>query len=418
MFGSWLAFLVLILSVIAVCPSKGRAQETDADRINGIKIMTINLLFSEVDDRNTRLKSIADYTAANQVDVLLLQEVVGGELVNTDNSAEDLRKLLQDRHGLRYFERTAFETGVKDLLRTGNSILSRFFIEATYEHELPVGTEVEWLGYDVKLSRNVIMTRLLIPGRGEVDVFNTHLCAYCDIDERAAQLDEALDFIRFFQYVEGAPRPTVFGGDMNFDLFDNDGDERFLYDEVLEEGLSDAYANYIIAASRGQETLESLCENEDNADVHCTVGVSDLNGPNARRIDYVFARGFGPPIQSQVVFNPNAPNGVPPTVSDHAAVVVHLPFQRVAFVSPTAGCNGNSPCYSGINDALNDVASGTEVRVETASYSEDVILTADKNVKLTGGWNSAFEQQVGFSTIRTLTIEKGRITLDYMILSN
>ena len=417
-FGISFAFLFLILPVFVSYHSQGIAQEADPARIKGIKMMTINLLFSEVDDRNKRLKSIADYVAANQIDVLLLQEVVGGVLVNTENSAEDLRKLLQDRHNLRYFERTAFETGVKDLLRTGNSILSRFFIESTSVHELPVGTEEEFLGYDVKLARNVIMTRLLIQGFYDIYVFNTHLCAYCSIDEREDQLDEALDFIRSFQNDGGTPQPTVFGGDMNFDLFDNDGDERFLYDEVLDEGFSDAYANYIIAASSGRENLESLCENEDKADEHCTVGVSDLNGPNARRIDYMFTRDFGPPVQSQVVFNPDAPNGVPPTVSDHAAVVVHLPFQLVAFVSPTAGCNGNRPCYTSINDALNDVASGTEIRVETASYSEDVMLTTDKNIKLTGGWNSAFEQQVGFSTIRTLTIEKGTITLDYMILSN
>ena len=334
LFGSSFAFLFLILLVIVYYHSKGFAQKTDADNVESIKIMTINLLFSEVDDRNRRLKRIAEYVAVNQIDVLLLQEVVGGVLVNTNNSADDLRDLLQERHNLIYFERTAFETGVKDILRTANSILSRFLIETTSVHELPVGTEEEFLGFDVKLARNVIMTRLQIQGSYDIHVFNTHLCASCSIDERDDQLDAALDFIRSFQNDSGTPRPIVFGGDMNFDLFDNDGDERFLYDEVLKEGFSDAYANYIIAASKRQESLESLCEDEDNADEHCTVGVSDLNGPNARRIDYIFAKGFGPPIKSEVVFNPNAPNGVPPTVSDHAAVVVHLPFRPV---SPNKG---------------------------------------------------------------------------------
>jgi maltose 6'-phosphate phosphatase len=256
--------------------------------------------------------------------VLLLQEVVGGILVGTPNSAEDLRDLLLDEHNLNYFLRTAFETGVTGLLSTANAILSRFEIESSDNHRLPWVTEEEFLGFDVKLPRNVIQTRLLIPSFGEVDVFNTHLCARCSLEDREDQLDEVFDFIEKFQNAAGAPRPTVLGGDMNFDLFANNGDERFLYGKVLEEGFSDAYAKYIIAAANGQETLETLCEKEDNADEHCTVGVSDLNGSNARRIDYIFARGFGPPVQSQVVFNPNAPNGVPPTVSDHAAVVVHL----------------------------------------------------------------------------------------------
>jgi maltose 6'-phosphate phosphatase len=215
------------------------------------------------------------------------------------------------------------------LLSTANAILSRFEIESSDDHRLPWVTEEEFLGIDVKLPRNVMLTRLLIPGFGEVDVFNTHLCSRCSPEDREDQLGEVFDFIEKFQNDIGPPRPTVLGGDMNFDLFANNGEERFLYDKVLAEGFSDTYANYIIAAASGQETLDALCENKDNADEHCTVGVSDLDGSNARRIDYIFARDFGPPIESQVVFNPNAPNGVPPTVSDHAAVVVHLrlPFK-------------------------------------------------------------------------------------------
>ncbi len=329
LFVSAFVFLFLILPVFVSSLSKGIAQETDADNIKSVKTLTINLLWTEIVDRNKRLKAIADYVAANKVDVLLLQEVVGGTLVNTQNSAEDLRDLLRDRHNLIYFERTEFEIGVSGLLKTANAILSRFEIEFKEERDLPGVTEEEFLGFDVKLPRNVMLTRLLIPGFGEVDIFNTHLCARCSIDDREDQLDEVFDFIREFQNDAGAPRPTVLGGDMNFDRFRDNGDERFLYDKVLVEGFSDAYANYIITAAGGQEDLGSLCEDKDNADEHCTVGVSDLSGSNARRKDYIFARGFGPPVQGQVVFNPNAPNGVPPTVSDHAAVVVdlRLPFK-------------------------------------------------------------------------------------------
>ena len=324
LFLSTFAFMFLILPVFVAYHGKSIAQETGVEDIKVVKFLTINLLFSEIDDRNNRLSAIADYVAGKKVDVLLLQEVVSGELVDTQNSAEDLRDLLRDEHNLNYFLRTAFETGVPSLLSTGNAILSRFEIESSDNHSLPLATEEEFLGFDVKLPRNVILTRLLIPGFGKIDVFNTHLCSRCNIDEREDQLKEVFDFIEKFQNDTDAPRPTVLGGDMNFDIFANNGGERLLYDKVIAEGFSDAYAKYIIAAASGQETLESLCENKDNADEHCTVGVSDLDGSNARRIDYIFARNFGPPIQSQVVFNPNAPNGVSPTVSDHAAVVVCL----------------------------------------------------------------------------------------------
>ena len=217
------------------------------------------------------------------------------------------------------------------MLGVANAILSRFEIQFSDNHRLPLVTEEEFRGFTFKLARNVMLTRLLIPGFGEIDVFNTHLCARCSLEDREKQLDELLNFLDMSQNDAGDPRPAILGGDMNFDLFGNNGDEELLYRNVLAEGFDDAYAKYIIRAASGRETLETLCEKKDNADEHCTVGVSDLNGSNARRIDYIFARDFGPPVHSQVVFNPNAPNGVPPTVSDHAAVVVHLrlPFKGV-----------------------------------------------------------------------------------------
>jgi len=80
---------------------------------------------------------------------------------------------------------------------------------------------------------------------------------------------------------------------------------------------------YIIAASVGQETSATLCEDEDNPDEHCTVGVSELNGENSRRKDYIFARGFRDVLLSKVVFNTRI-NAEEPTVSDHAGVFVRL----------------------------------------------------------------------------------------------
>ena len=69
--------------------------------------------------------------------------------------------------------------------------------------------------------------------------------------------------------------------------------------------------------------MDTLCEDEDNADEHCTVGVSELNGPKSRRKGYIFARGFADVLLSKVVFN-TLINPEEPTVSDHAGVFVRL----------------------------------------------------------------------------------------------
>jgi len=56
---------------------------------------------------------------------------------------------------------------------------------------------------------------------------------------------------------------------------------------------------------------------------HCTTGVSELNGPKARRKDCIFTKGFADVRLSKVVFK-TLVNGDQPTVSDHAAVFVRL----------------------------------------------------------------------------------------------
>jgi len=67
--------------------------------------LTINLLFSEIQDRDSRLETIADYVKgyAEPIDIILLQEVVGARLSGTFNSALDLKnKLAQGQDGIPY----------------------------------------------------------------------------------------------------------------------------------------------------------------------------------------------------------------------------------------------------------------------------------------------------------------------------
>ena len=139
------------------------------------------------------------------------------------------------------------------------------------------------------------------------------------------QIDVALEFLNKLEENTGDVYPTILGGDFNFDRFRNDGIQKFQYERVINTGFIDAYAEYIIAASGGRETLDTLCEDEDSPDEHCTVGVSELNGSKSRRKDYIFARGFADVRVSKVVFN-TLINPEQPTASDHAGVFVRLGF--------------------------------------------------------------------------------------------
>lgn len=362
-----IAGLFALLCLLPGAKPAWGAQCRDVASRNHLNVLTVNLAFFEIDRREERLRLIAAFAKdraddGEPVDVILLQEVVGGALTGTDNSAKDLRAALAP---LDYNLKTVFETGLPGVLSTANAILSRCKITATLFTFLPLTSEqLQIEGLEIPTTRNVMMARLKIPGASrafrKVNVYNTHLCAGgggtiggvvatgCSVSERGAQLGAALRFVkaaeRLFSFFRA--RPHVFGGDLNIDNFRSpDGDglfgvEKPLYDSIISgAGFTDAYA-----ASQATP-LDDLCEDgadptgfqEWVPDEHCTTGVS-FSGSNPppfpaffdttpRRIDYIFQKGFrrGP---GETVFNPNAvpPENFESVVSDHAGVLVRLEF--------------------------------------------------------------------------------------------
>jgi maltose 6'-phosphate phosphatase len=315
---NYIILVILPLSLLIYCAA---AQSSEAAATHDIKALSINLLFSEIDDRNKRLKIIADYVAENEIDFVLLQEVVRGDFANTDNSAEDLKDFIFKRHNLEYFVRTETETisipFISDFLRVGNAILSRHIIVYSDDKNLPKTSEIEIFDiYEVELRRNVLMLRAIVNGYGAIHVYNTHLCAGCKTKEREEQLDVLLQYVKKKERDITGKNPVLLGGDFNIDRFKNGGVEAYLYEKVLWEGFIDAYAAAAI------DPLDELCEDKNNPDEHCTIGVTDLGDSNPGRIDYIFAEGFRKVTNSQVIFN-QAITG-DPAVSDHSAVSVSL----------------------------------------------------------------------------------------------
>ena len=198
-------FFVVIFSIAALSGCGGQlpgdgdgdaplVQCGDVASQEHLNILTINLLFSEIETRDQRLDAIAEFAAGTPVDVILLQEVVGGVLVDTANSALDLQGKLRARGG-EYDLHTALEVGLPGLLAVANAVLSRCEIDVKMVKRLPRASELEFQGRNIKLPRNVMMTRLNIPGFGKLNVYNTHLCANCPADELGAQVDVLLTFI-------------------------------------------------------------------------------------------------------------------------------------------------------------------------------------------------------------------------------
>ena len=327
---SILLSVFLFISCQTCCPppiEPGASCDKITER-GYINILVINVDALESEHWLERLEHIADFAAEDDVDVILLQEIKGGAAAETDNSADELKKILRNKHNIDYNLSTSWEIGVSGFWRSANAILSRCEIKSVQCEELPfVETrfkrDVDKKMKAISITRNVQMARLEIPERGLINVYNTHLCARCTTDGRTKQLDELLEiFIKMETEMPGN-YPSVLGGDFNFDRFVNQGAERFLWQKVIDNGFMDAYAEFFIKDSGDPAILERLCEKKDKPDEHCTKGVTRLDCTNGRRIDYIFAKSPASIKAARVVFN-EIVNNDEPTVSDHAGVFISL----------------------------------------------------------------------------------------------
>jgi len=300
--------------------------------LNGeLSVLNINVLFTEVGNLETSFGHIADFVAQSGVDVILLQEVVGGITTGTDNSALELSRILSEKYGLEFNVVTAWDMGESNTFINGNAILSKCKIIKADAKKISTPGEIGTTA--VSLSRNIQLAVIEIPGYGNVNVYNIHLCAKCDKPERELQLDRALAWIA---ETNTNSKFAILGGDMNFDRFNNGASERHLWYKITDTGFIDAYADYMI--NNKGETLDTLCEGDypgqeqDVADEHCTKGVTDLNSKNPQRVDYIFTRNAGEITAAKVVFN-NVVDPQQPGISDHAGVFVEINNNMWAYKS-------------------------------------------------------------------------------------
>ncbi len=316
------AIALLLLIGPAAAPLLAEAACPDVAGRRSLNVMTVNLLFSEIAERQQRLARIAAFAKeqadANQpIDVILLQEVVSGALAKTALSSADLQALLAAR-GLSYNHAYKLVDGIPSLLWAGNAILSRCAISLASWWPLPVVVEEPFQGLRIPLPRVVLMVQIAAPGAGRFNIYNTHLCAFCEPGQRTQQAQAALGFIRLIQTFTFR-RPAVFGGDLNVDLNVNGHD---IYGAVQAHGFVDSYHRARELSGQGCTSL-SCCT--AGTGPGCTYGVQDdpyvTNFPvpagPAARIDYVFLDDRLKTGPSAVVFRTPAEG----FVSDHSAVL-------------------------------------------------------------------------------------------------
>lgn len=317
-----LAVLTLLILVSSFSMAfSWQAQCPDVMERGYLNVLTINLLFSEIKNREARLTIITDFIEQQEreeepIDIILLQEVVGGPLSGTVNSALDLKNLLAER-GLDYNLRYRVANGIPGILTVGNAILSRCKILFTLSRTLPFVTEEPFEGFEIPLRRKVMMSRVKIPGFGKINVYNTHLCAFCEpIEERLIQAWVLMNFIKDVEdFIWWDENPVILVGDFNTNL--NNPEDIFVYALITYHGFIDTYAT--------ANECYSCCSKDGESD-GCTFAVP--GNPYAftwereepKRIDYIFIKGQEIETGSSIVVF----NTCPHWVSDHSGVLTRI----------------------------------------------------------------------------------------------
>jgi len=91
-------------------------------------------------------------------------------------------------------------------------------------------------------------------------------------------------------------------------------------------------------------------------------------------------------------------------------------YRVYCYVEPLETCDGNRPCYSSIQEAINSSDLGATIKIAQGIYDEDLVLGTSKNLVLSGGWDSTFTTQSSSSTVNSMTIGDGSLTIDELVI--
>jgi maltose 6'-phosphate phosphatase len=320
--------MVGVYSLFMTIPTANAAEKI-------FKLLTLNLLFSEPTTSPSvggvaRFDSIAKFILEKNIDCVLCQEVVGGKIaeelgwIEMQNSSLELKSKLGDDYELRY----RLANGVPFVLSVGNAIFCKkpIKIKWTVAKTLPFAYEITIGEIDIKLRRKIMVCLLEVPDFGRLLLFNVHFCAACPTDQRQAQINKALKFIKWVQWFVRlfyGNVPSVFGGDFNIPDIkksspDAAADE---YHLITGAGFIDAYA-----ATQKCVFQTDCCIPETNpltVEPGCTFAVDknhfEHNPQKTSRIDYFFLQELTAD-SADVVFNKQ----LGPFVSDHSGLVVEM----------------------------------------------------------------------------------------------
>jgi len=94
------------------------------------------------------------------------------------------------------------------------------------------------------------------------------------------------------------------------------------------------------------------------------------------------------------------------------------PTGQSIYVDPSGSCNGNTPCYTTIQSAIDAASSGSVIKILAGTYAENLDLDSSNNYELQGGWSSTYSSQTSTSSVSSMTFgsSSGTITVGGMVV--
>jgi endonuclease/exonuclease/phosphatase family metal-dependent hydrolase len=306
--GALLSLLILCLAPIQVLADFQNLTQQPLEPQASVKILTLNVMQSASESRESRFQRIVDFLVTSPVHLLALQELSGGpyDTPPTQDSGADLAGMLATA-GLQYGYYTEANWGYPPYLVFKVGILPRYTMIATAATSTGTPTD----GWVFAERKNVVMAAVNIPGFGKVNLYSVHI--YSPSEEGIEpQIDNLMEFVDLTDEQNPAFASLV-AGDMNFSI----NDIPSAYQKFINNGFIDSYA-----AANGFADPQNCCSQANTTG--CTFGVPGnpfATSESPSRIDFIFVRGRGIRVkQSKVIFN-----GVNADfVSDHCAVLTEI----------------------------------------------------------------------------------------------
>ena len=168
----------------------------------------------------------------------------------------------------------------------------------------------------------------------------------------------------------------------------------------------------------GQNDILSveIRRNSDNALLKTLKTLSNLDSTSGwvQSQQFDVTEFIGQTVRLRFAATTNATNNTNFFIDDVNLMVMSP--ENMIYVKGDGACAGNEPCYSSIQSAVNGANTCTIINATGDTYNENVVLSILKHLILQGGWDSTFTTIQSNTTMRSLTIAKGKLTAGNIIL--